>query len=180
MYTRTLSLKKADTKLALVFMAAAVILRLVYYYGFFEGMITNSLRGWQILLPTLSGLFFCAYLPLISAKKATEELLLIPVYLGIIFFIAKALGFESGLHTFLCCLLYILVGVLFTLTWLGRLRPKLPLVLVFALPLLYHIFVEDLLILLRRPMPWYDWMPELSVLCIMAALLCTAWAMEEK
>ena len=50
----------------------------------------------------------------------------------------------------------------------------------FGLPLAYHLLVDDT----RRyffadpPVPVREWMPELSVLCIMAALLCFAVSLE--
>ena len=45
--------------------------------------------------------------------------------------------------------------------------------------ILYHIFVEDLA-KLRAPVPPtpVEWLPELSVLLIMAALAAAAWSME--
>ena len=57
----------------------------------------------------------------------------------------------------------------------------MPLGLVFTLPLLYHIFVEDLA-KLRAPVPptLVEWMPEFSVLLIMAALATATWGMKKR
>ena len=52
----------------------------------------------------------------------------------------------------------------------------------FALPLLYHIFVEDLPALnnAAEPVSFAAGMQEMSVLCIMLALLCLSLAMNKK
>ena len=102
--------------------------------------------------------------------------------LGVFFFIVKAFSFESPLHTALCVVLYTAVLVIFSLTLLGVIPTKLLLYPLFGLPLLYHIFVEDMQIyvLAEPPVPFFEWLPEISVLCIMAALLSLSVALEKK
>ena len=46
----------------------------------------------------------------------------LPVLLGVVFFIIKAMGFESWLHMVLCILLYLLVAVLYTGTVFGLIQ----------------------------------------------------------
>ena len=41
-------------------------------------------------------------------------------------------------------------------------------------------FVEDVKNYVIPGAPFHDWLPEISVLCIMAALLCASIAMERK
>jgi hypothetical protein len=94
-----------------------------------------------------------------------------------VFFAAKALTFPSLIHTVLCLCLYALVAALYTATVTGRVPTQKLLWLLFGLPMLYHIFVED-----RQKLGWplHDWLPELSVLCCMASLLCISLAMRKR
>ena len=91
-------------------------------------------------------------------------------------------GFESMLHMGLCIALYVLVAVIYTTTALGIIRTKWFLVPLFALPFLYHLFVEDLAALrdTANPVLFSDGMQELSVLCIMLALMFTALALKKR
>jgi hypothetical protein len=70
--------------------------------------------------------------------------------------------------------LYLAVLVLFCGTLLGFLPTKKLLYPLFGLPLVYHILVEDTqyYFFADPPVPVWYWMPEISVLCIMAGLLC--------
>ncbi len=104
------------------------------------------------------------------------------VLCGVVFFIIKALSFPSRLHTVLCIILYLTVLSLYSLTVLGYLPTKKLLYPLFGLPLLYHIFVEDtqLYIFADPPVPFLEWLPEISVLMIMAALLCISIALEKR
>lgn len=106
---------------------------------------------------------------------------MLPVLLGIVFFIIKSFSFDSILHTILCILLYLLVAVLYTGTVFGRIRTKWLLVPLFGLPLLYHIFVEDLNAMRSATPPSLpEGLQEISVLCIMLSLLLLSIAMKKK
>lgn len=74
-------------------------------------------------------------------------------------------------------LCYALVAALYTATVIGIVRTQAFLWPLFGLPMLYHIFVED-----RQKIGWtlHEWLPELSVLCCMAALLCLSLAMRRR
>ena len=104
------------------------------------------------------------------------------VLIGIVFFILKSFTFASVLHTVLCILLYLTVLVLYSLTIFGRIPTKGLLYPLFGLPLLYHIFVEDMqiYILADPPVPFVEWLPEISVLCIMASLLSVSFALQKR
>ncbi|MBS5878753.1 MAG: hypothetical protein KIC63_01270 [Clostridium sp.] len=130
----------------------------------------------HLVVPFLS----CALLAAFILRGALR-LCTIPVGLGCLFFVLKALSFSSRIHTVLCCILYALVFSLYAATAFGLLKTRVPLGLVFTLPLLYHIFVEDLA-KLRAPVPptLVEWMPEFSVLLIMAALATAAWGMKKR
>jgi hypothetical protein len=113
--------------------------------------------------------------------KRNIALTALSVLFGVVFFIVKAFTFESTLHTSLCIVLYLAVLSLYSLTVFDVIRIKYLLYPLFALPLLYHIFVEDMQIyILAEPaVPFFEWLPEISVLCIMAALLCVSIAMQK-
>jgi hypothetical protein len=78
--------------------------------------------------------------------------------------------------------LYTLVLLLYSATVLGFLPSKKLLYPLFGLPLIYHIFVEDMKIyvLAKPPVPFVEWLPEISVLLIMAGLLSLSIAMKKK
>ena len=93
--------------------------------------------------------------------------------------------FSLGLpvyHIILCLCLYTLVLVLYCLTVFGIIPTKKLLYPLFGLPLLYHVFIEDMknYILAQPPVPIIEWLPEISVLLIMAGLLCLSVAMKKK
>ncbi len=131
----------------------------------------------HLMMPVLSGLLMGIFI-----LREKPQLTFIPLFFGVAFFILKALSFPSRLHTVLCCILYTLVFILFTLTAvLGRIPTKVPLILVFVLPFLYHVFVEDMALLTSAAPPAFtDWMPEISVLLIMAGLACFAAGLKKK
>ncbi|MGK4302090.1 hypothetical protein, partial [Klebsiella pneumoniae] len=56
----------------------------------------------------------------------------VPVWLGCLFFAAKALQFPSALHMALCLLLYALVAGLYTVTVTGRVGTAVPLRFLFG------------------------------------------------
>lgn len=92
-----------------------------------------------------------------------------PVAGFVVFFLYKALSFSSVLHTVLCTILYLAVLVFFLLTALGVLRTRIFLLLLAGLPLLVHIIMD-----LSDYEGFFLFLPELSVLLLMASLLCLA------
>lgn len=107
------------------------------------------------------------------------ELTLLPLAMGVFFFVVKALTFEDTLHTILCVLLYLSVPVLYALTLYGKIRKLLFLHLLFGLPLLVHIGM-DLQELFTLDRTLFEWLPELSVLAIMAALFALSFAFRKR
>ncbi|MCF2664591.1 prepilin peptidase [Oscillibacter valericigenes] len=161
------------TVLAALFMAASAVLRLIWAGG--ETGVTRGLFWFQIVLPLLANVSF----EIILFRDGRDRLYrtAVPVWLGCVFFAVKALGFPSMIHTILCLCLYALVAFLFTATVTGYVGTQKLLWPLFGLPMLYHIFVEDTQ---KVGWPLHDWLPELSVLCCMAALLCLSLAMKKK
>ena len=162
---------------SMILMGLAVICRLIGCWGLWTD---EFYAVTQIALPIASGLLFIL-LVLLLGRRALW-LTSIPVLMGVAFFIIKSFGFESKLHTVLCVLLYILIAVLYVGTVFALIRTKWLLVPLFALPFLYHIFVEDLAALrdTAHPVTLAVGMQEISVLCIMLSLLFLSLAMKKK
>ena len=162
-------------------MGAAALVRIYYY--FIKHSIANFSPAHSLVqcaLPLAACALFCALCIGQTLKKL--RLTSISVLLGCVFFALKSEEF-TPLHRALCLLLYIGVAAFYSLTVCGLIPTAVPLALIFALPLLYHIFVEDLgLLRTSGPTPeTLDYLLiESSVLLIMAALLCTALAMRKE
>ena len=162
---------------AVILMALAVVFRIIGCWGLWTD---EFYAVTQIALPVAAGLLFIA-LVLLLGKHALWATSL-PVLMGVAFFILKSFSFDSWLHTVLCIVLYVVVAVLFVGTVFALIRTKWLLVPLFALPFLYHIFVEDLAALrdTANPVTFPAGMQEMSVLCIMLALLFLSLGMKKK
>ncbi len=161
---------------AVCLMLLCAVIRGIYYFG----KALSPLELWvYVITVTVACILFALFV--VFCGKTKPQLILIPVALGVFFFIVKAFSFESTLHTALCVLLYTAVLVLFSLTLLGVIPFPYLLYPLFGLPLLYHILVEDMqfYILADPPIPFFEWLPEISVLCIMAALFCLSVSMKK-
>ena len=159
--------------LSALLMTCSGLIRAAWAMG--EPELSVSIFLFQVLLPLWANLCFVWILFLDGRERLYRSA--IPVWLGCVFFAVKAFYFVSILHTVLCLLLYALVAVLYTATVVGIIRTQVFLWPLFGLPMLYHIFVED-----RQKAGWtlHQWLPELSVLCCMAALLCLSLAMRRR
>ena len=171
----TLDIQTPFTAAGLSMLALAVAIRCVYYgvHGGTVGHLTVHL-----LLPILAAVTIFT----VVLRKAPAEYTALGVLFGVVFFMIKAFTFASKLHTFLCLILYLLVLLLYSATVFGLLPTKKLLYPLFGLPLLYHIFVEDmkLYVFAQPPVPYFEWLPEISVLLIMAGLLCISFGLEKR
>lgn len=160
---------------SMLFMGFSLLARLVFY-------IPAGLRGFDwwvyIGIPAAASLWFPAALILWGRKTLLPTCL--SVLGGVFYFIVKAFTFTHWWHTLLCCILYLAVLALYILTVTGVLPTKKLLYPLFGLPLAFHLFVEDVFVYVLPGASLWQWLPELSVLAIMAALLCAALAMERK
>ena len=162
--------------LSILFMLASAVIRTVYF-------VKTPITGldWVIhyLFPVAAAVWFIAVV-CFWGKEA--RLTCISVFLGVVFFILKANTFDTQIHTFLCVILYLTVLSVYALALLGVIPTKKILYPLFALPLVYHIFVEDTqyYFFADPPVPFIEWLPEISVLCIMAALLSVSFALTGK
>jgi hypothetical protein len=157
-----------------VFMALSILLRLVWCNVYPQSAAARGM-ALHVGLPVLSCALFI--LCLLFFGKTALWLSFFPALAGVIFFMLKAATFLWW-HRLLCTLLYLLVALLYGCAAFSILPIKKLLIPLFGLPLIFHIFVEDLII--NAPMPVESWLQEGSVLCIMAGLLCVSLAMRRE
>ncbi len=160
----------------MLLMLCSAAVRLYYYGDFWNGGYDALTVCALIILPLACNLLLPASIILFG--KSNLWLTAIPVWLGCAFFIIKAMEFDWW-HQVLCTLLYLLVGNLYTLTVLRVLRDLIFLKLVFALPLLFHI-VQDIILIFTVGGTLRDYLLEISVLLIMLSLLFITQAMERR
>ncbi len=167
--------KRPLAVLSMVAFALAVPFRLLGY----ADKITQPIYGvTQVLLPVLCSVIMIAVL--IRKGKEALWLSVIPVTLGVLSFMFKLFidpRSVSFLHHAAAILLYLAVIVLWLLTVLYIIKTKWVLVVLFILPFIKHVVMDDLPIFLgKAPMiPADMWFKELSMLLTMVALsLCAA------
>ena len=159
----------------MAFMALSLLARLVYYVP--EGL--TGFDWWVYLgIPGFATIWFP--IALICWGRKTLLPTCVSVFGGVFYFIVKAFTFAHWWHTTLCICLYLAVLVLYCLTVTGVIPTKKLLYPLFGLPLAFHLFVEDVKNYVVPGADLHTWLPEISVLCIMAALLCVSIAMEQK
>ena len=159
-------------RLAMGFMALSMLLRLMWCLIWPQELAAKG-PAIHAHLPLLSCVLFLLCLRLFGKKALWTSFF--PAFGGVLFFILKAASFVWW-HRLLCTLLYLLVACLYGAAVFGLAPIKKLLIPLFALPLAFHIFIEDLIIKYHTMTP-ADWLQEGSVLCIMAALLCVSLAM---
>ena len=174
----SVSRKNFFVKLAVIFMILSALCRFLGYWGFWSNQ-TAGFVTFQIVLPILYNLLFIVLV--LYAGRRFFGLTFIPVILGVMFFIIKAFGFDSILHTILCICLYLAVAFIYTATVFGVIRTKWLLAPLFGLPLIVHIYLDrDMIAPKGQTVALAELLPEISVLCIMAALLCICVAMKRR
>ena len=162
---------------AVIFMALSAVFRVIGCWGLWNDR-TFALT--QIALPIGANLLFILLLLLLGKHAIWATGL--PVLLGTVFFIIKALTFEDPLHMALCILLYAVIAVVYLGTTFTVIKTKWLLVPLFLGPFLYHVAVEDIARLRDtvNPVTFAEGMQEMSVLCIMLALLFTSLGLKKK
>ena len=164
------------TYVSYAFMILASLLRLFYFLRVPQPAETYFVH---LVMPlAASALFVCA---IVFLGERTALPSAAGVILGVAFFALKAQAF-TPVHQTLCTILYLTVAVLYTASVTGVVPTKKLLYPLFGLPLLYHIFVEDTqyYFFADPPVPVIEWLPEISVLCIMGALLALSFALHKK
>ena len=159
-----------------ILMSLSVAFRIIGCWGLWDD---RTFAVWQIALPIFSALLLILSVWFLGKHALWASF--VPVLLGAVFFIVKSLGFESMMHTVLCIVLYTAVIVLYFCTVFGILRTKWILALLFGLPFLYHVFIEDLSALrdTANPISFSAGMQEMSVLCTMLGLFFLSVSMKK-
>ncbi|MCD8088812.1 MAG: hypothetical protein LUE22_09590 [Oscillospiraceae bacterium] len=166
---------KGTIWIAVGFMALSFGLRLAWWLVWPEDTASAGVYVHGVL-PLGACVLFC--LCLLYPGRMSLRASFLPALLGVLFFILKAQTFVWW-HQTLCTLLHLLVAVLYGLTAFSVLPLRKLLFPLFGLPLTFHAIVLDLIVH-RTVFAWPDWFQEWSVLCIMAGLLCVAFAIREE
>ncbi len=159
--------------LSAVLMIGSAVIRVIDYILY--GVSSSTMFVFQIFLPVFSMLLFVLLMFAYGPTRIYRTT--IPVVLGCISFAYRAMSFSLW-HHLLCWLLYLVIGVLYYRTISGKMKHKLLCILSFLLPLLFHIFVEDYAIYHFNTLE--QWIPEIPVLGIMAAVLCLLFALKRR
>ena len=166
-------------KLAVILLGLSVIFRLVGCWGFWNGRPEGFL--WlQIILPVSCCLLFAGIVLFFGEKLFS--LTAIPVFFGAVFFIAVACDSDGWFRILLGIAFSIIVAAVYVAAVFGVIRTKWLLLPDLGLPFLFRVFVNDRNTILanENAMSLNDWLPELSVLCILLALFFIVFAMKKK
>lgn len=162
---------------AMIFLVLAAVFRFFGCWGMWEN------RGEYVML-TLLPIFCCLLMTLciILFGRKGFFLSVIPVMLGMVFFIWKALYYPSWVNTVICVVYNLAVAVIYTGTVFGWIPTKWLLVPMFALPFLYRVSVIDIPALSNKaePVLFSTGMQELSILGILAGMFCVAMALRKR
>ncbi len=172
-----ISPKNPNAIISVCIMLLSAIVRAVYFWG----KELDALTFWVHFANVIAASLLFALLVLFFGEKRAEPTV-IPLTMGVGFFMVKAFTFESLFHTVFCLTLYTAVLVLFSLTVFGIIPTKKLLYPLFGVPFLYHLFVEDMMLyVFADPQPsFFEWLPEISVLLIMAGLFFLSLSLERR
>ena len=154
----------------------AMIVRVIYYC---MTECTLPIFITHCLLPAASCILVVIFIAFCGERI---KLTVIPVVMGVVFFMIKAFDFKTVTQKTFCITLYAAIAVIYSLVLYGVIRTKRVLYFLFGLPFLAHVFIEDMVNYVfasPRP-PFIQWLPELSVLLIMAGLFFLSFALERK
>ena len=166
-------------KASALFMLVSMVFRIMAYWGFWKTR-TPAFCYLQILLPIVCGILFMAVV-LFLGKRAFW-LTSIPVVLGAVYFIAMSTELGSILSTVLCVVVTVLTVMVYCTTVFGKGRKKWALIAIFSITLLYHLLIKDRTTILAQEgaMTLNEFVPELSILCIIISLLLMTLAMRKR
>lgn len=162
---------------AVVLMILSAVFRII---GCWKGFSDSFYAITQIALPLSCNLLFI--LVLLIAGKRFFSLTSVPVVLGAVFLVFKAIGCGNWLHLTLFILICVVLAASYCATVYGVIPTKWVMLPVLLLPFVYQIFVSDAAKFSdsAAPLTFAVGMQEMSVLCIILALLCAVFAMKKK
>lgn len=162
------------TEASMLLMALAIVFRLIGSIGRWDDM--HYLMT-QLALPVFSGLLFLLCLLLFSKRAFWTTV--IPVVLGVAFFVFRIMEVENEWQKVGCIVLYMVIIVLYAMCFSHK-NLKWLLAAILLLAFAYHVGIEDLPVLmdLKQPVSFVDGMQEMSVLAIMLSLMFVCLAMK--
>lgn len=165
-------------KATVLLAALSVLFRLIGYWGFWSDPASDATYS-QVFLPIVCCLLFMAFIVLLG--KSALWVSSIPVFFAAVFFILETFSVTPWWIKALSILLYVVAACVYAMTVFGKIRTKWVLVVTIGTPLVYHLAVQDRTTLLNASTPatLVQWMPELSAMSFLIALLFTALAMDK-
>ena len=162
---------------ALIMLGLASVFRVIGCWGIWKDRVECIML---LVLPVCCCVLM-ALCVLLLGKKGFF-LSIIPVLLGVVFFVYKALSFDNWVQTVLCILLYLVIAVVYIATVFGWIHTKWLLPPLFGLPFLYHIIMVDIPALSNTaaPVTLADGMKEMSILGILLAMFCVSMALKKR
>jgi signal transduction histidine kinase len=133
-----------------------------------------------VFLPVLCALLLIVFLPVFANHGLWMTS--IPIVLEAVFFILETGHISVWWVKAVSILLYIVISIIYTMTVFGKIPSKWPLVISIGVPLVYHLAVQDRTSLLEASSPntLVAWMPEISAMSFVLALLLITLAMVKK
>lgn len=171
--------KSIFVRISVFFMVVSMVFRIMGYWGFWKNQ-TPAFCYMQILLPVVCGILFIV--SILFLGKRAFWLTSVPVVLGAVYFIVMATDLKGILPTVLCVVVSVLTVIVYCSTVFGKGRKKWALILIFSLSLLYHLLIKDRTTILAQEgaMTLNEFIPELSILCILLSLLFMVFAMKKR
>ncbi len=162
------------TEAAMVFSALAMVFLLIGSIGRWDD---KRFLSTQVALPIFCGLLLVLCL-LLFGKRAFWTTV-VPVAMGVVFFIFRAMNMENEWLRGCWIIVYLVIMVLYAMVF-SYPKLKWALALVLLAVLAYHIGVQDLpkLMDLENPVSFVDGMEEMSVLGIILTMLFLSLAMK--
>lgn len=166
-------------KASVFFMVVSMVFRIMGYWGFWKTR-TPAFCYMQILLPIVCGILFIVFV-LFLGKRAFW-ITSVPVVLGAIYFVVMSTDLKGILPTVLCVAVSVLTVIVYCTTVFGKGRKKWALIAIFSITLLYHLLIKDRTTILAQEgaMTLNEFIPELSILCIIISLLIMTLAMRKR
>lgn len=164
-------------KFAMALMGLSVLFRLLGYWGFWNDAESDATYT-EVFLPIVCCILFIVLLELLG--KAALWSTSLPVFLTAVFLILETSAIKVWWVKALSILLYVVAACIYTMTVFGKIRTKWLLIVTIGTPLVYHLAVQDRSSLYTAtPTTLVQWMPEISAMCFLTALLFTALAMRK-
>lgn len=165
-------------RLSWLLLAISVLFIFMANWGFWHEA-DKSVLYFQILLPAASCIIFMLIINHMGEKGFF--LTLIPVMCGAAYLMINVVDSGKMLFSLIGITLCIVVTLAYMMTVFGIIRSKWALVPIIALPIVYRIFVQDHdLFFSGDTVHITDLLPELAILCMLAALFFIVFAMKKR